>query len=264
MSFVKGPYSYKVLLLNTDTNLTLQVGYTGILPAAIQICLPYIIFMSESNKGTKIKVQVRELPKELFSNTMVEYKPYQDDSDIPWANWHSSVVDYESDTQPADSIRVERVENMDSSSELKSITVLARRCSWNGTANLEQMAVFHFPVDTSRRNVHITEWPATYTFSIPSLNGTWHNFMGSTGRRTVCFSQQRVNNRTEEVLMKASLPKNDSMAPIVHRLLVPEMDLPFDPHQCSRIYLEEATGRLFVTLKTGGAYLLELGPINHL
>lgn len=209
-----------------------------------------------------IKVYVRELPKILLSNETVKMESYTlKDVDIPSATWESSVVDYESDMQPGDSVRLARSENMDHFSELNSITVLACRCSWNGTTNEEQMAVFHFPVDTSRRNLHITGWQAMYTFSIPSLNGTWSNLVGRTGRRTVCMSKERSDNTTVEVTMKASLPTNSTTVPLVHNLLVAEMGLPFGVHRCKSVYLEEASGRLFVTLDAGEVYLLEFGSV---
>jgi len=118
--------------------------------------------------------------------------------------------------------------------------------------------VYNFPIDISERNVHRESPPAVFTFATPPSASMEPMCLGRTGLRAVWLEHQW--NTDEYRLMKGSFPCKGQGAesePHVVLLQRAELALPFEPHHCRSLALDEATGRVWVGVHTGEVYILE-------
>ncbi|KDR76201.1 hypothetical protein GALMADRAFT_247460 [Galerina marginata CBS 339.88] len=245
-------YNHQILLFNTKTNITVRIGSPDITNfecgrMQFKIYSRHIVIVGVY-KG-RIKVHVRELPREIFSTRAIP-QPL-DEEMIPTTSWESVIVDYETPKirTPEISITSEPIYY----SSLESFTVMANYFPLSETEN-GIVNVYHFPIDVSKHGLKFTDWGPTYSFATPPNVSLDPACIGKTGYRAVWLSHQWEIDDFR--LLKASFPINGEPH-FVEPLQPPEMPLPFEPHTCRSLYFEEATGRLFVGVHTGEIYLLE-------
>lgn len=214
---------------------------------------PYIVIIGSHFE--KIKVHVRRMPSKIFSTKTIPPHAF-DEETIPLVKWDSSIVEYET----------ARIHNLEisipsepvyASSILDSFTVMINHSPFSPIEN-GVVDIYQFPIDTSKRDLRFTDWKPVHTFTIPPNVSLEPICVGKAGKRVVWLLHEWNNDAYH--LMKATFPKTGD--PSLHPHLVvdlqpPELPLPFEPRDCKALYLEEASGRLFVGVHTGEIYILD-------
>lgn len=198
----------------------------------------------------RIKVHVRELPGVIFSPTTVTNAM---DEDAPSEDWGASIADYETDPIKAAELHISP-EPLYTSSPITSFTVVA---TYSPFSSMEHglTNVYHFPINTSSRNVAFTSWPFALSFFTPSNATLDPMCLGKTGLRALWLSHQW--NTDGYKLMRASFPVVVGSDAVVAPLQAPDIALPFEPHTCRSLYFEEATGKVWVGIHTGEIFVLQ-------
>lgn len=92
-------------------------------------------------------------------------------------------------------------------------------------------------------------------FSTPARTSADIVCVGKTGRRAVWMQRRWDNDEFE--FMKATFSSSGESVMAIP-LLPKHTPLPFEPHACQSLALDEAVGRLYISVNTGDLFILDL------
>ncbi|CAA7266846.1 unnamed protein product [Cyclocybe aegerita] len=246
-------HSHQIVVLNTRTNVTVLIDSPSLSKfdcgrLQFRIYSEFIALVGVYNE--QLKVQVRELPMNILSGEPISHLSPTDL--IPVEDWKSSVVDY--DTPRDRNLEIYTTAEPLYQTSLESISVMVAHSPFS-TMQRGKVNVFHFPVDTSKRDQRFSNWEPDYTFTTPPNVTLEPTCLGKTGRRAVWLEHQW--NTDDFRLMKGSFIPTGDAPPHAVLLRPAEMALPFEPHTCRSLAFEESSGRVWIGVHTGDIYILE-------
>ncbi|KAF9532611.1 hypothetical protein CPB83DRAFT_630282 [Crepidotus variabilis] len=247
---------HHAVILNSKTNATevMELGHTGFAIHKLDIQWPCLVTTGLHNTHS---IVVRVLPPGIRATTIQSHQKIISLEKIRPFTFQSSDLVFDCQMGlPGDHQRMSEGDKQGSPRSLTEVYVTTSpHPELPGKAT-----VFRLPLDVYERNIMLTNVAPQYTFNIPA-HSTWAAAcIGRTGYRAIWLEKTTFGAADGSIqLMKGTFPYSTSSEEqsLVVRLARVDYPYPFEFGAIRDLELQEAAGRVFISLYTGHIYAFE-------